>query len=310
MDQELIIIGGGPAGMTAALYALRAGRRVLLLEADTCGGQITHTAQVDNYPGLPGISGLELADRMLEQILDLGAVVEPDRASALSRIAGGWRVTGEFGAYEAPAVIYAAGTTHRQLDVPGEAQRVGRGVSFCAVCDGAFYAGQHVAVVGGGNTALQEIALLAETCAKVTVVQNLATLTGEQRMIDLLQSKDNIEYVYNTVVDAYLTEDGAFRGLRLHHTDTETFSDLVVDGAFLAIGTEPENGPFAGVSTLNDWGYIQADEGCQTGPRGIYAAGDCRTKAIRQLTTAAGDGAVAGLAACRYVENVPAGSSL
>lgn len=300
MDQDIIIIGGGPAGMTAALYALRAGRRVLLLEADTCGGQITHTAQVDNYPGLPGVSGLELADRMLEQILDLGAVVEPDRASALSRIAGGWRVTGEFGAYEAPAVIYAAGTTHRQLDVPGEAQRVGRGVSFCAVCDGAFYKDRSVAVVGGGNAALSDTRYLSGLCKQVTLIHRRDSFRAEQAAVEAVRGLNNVTFL----TPAQVTRIDGDEPVVLTLNTPDGTRTLEVDGLFEAVGQLPDTQLLRGLADLDETGYVLAGEDCKASAEGLFAAGDCRAKSVRQLTTAVSDGAAAALSACKYLQTL------
>ena len=297
---DIIIVGAGPAGLTAAVYARRAGKSVLVLEKDTFGGQITFSPKLENYPGFQEISGNELAQKMLEQALNLGAEIDMDTVTDV--VDGEVKaVIGEAGRYEAKAVIIAAGAYHRRLNLPKEEELIGNGISFCAVCDGAFYKGQHVAVIGGGNTALQEILLLSEVCDKVTVVQNLAFLTGEKKMIQLLEAKENIEVIYNTIVTAYEGED-ALKAIHLVNTETNETSRLEVDGIFLAIGTAPENEAFRKVSKLDEWGYIEADERCLTGTSGIFVAGDCRTKAYRQIATAVADGAAAALNACRYLD--------
>ena len=297
---DIIIVGAGPAGLTAAVYARRAGKSVLVLEKDTFGGQITFSPKLENYPGFQEISGNELAQKMLEQALNLGAEIDMDTVTDV--IDGEVKeVIGEAGRYEAKAVIIAAGAHHRRLNLPKEEDFIGNGISFCAVCDGAFYKGQHVAVIGGGNTALQEILLLSEICDKVTVVQNLAFLTGEKKMIQLLEAKNNIEVIYNTIVTAYEGES-ALTAIDLMNTETNEETRLAVDGIFLAIGTAPENGPYQKVSKLDEWGYIEADEHCLTGTPGIFVAGDCRTKAYRQIATAVADGAAAALNACRYLD--------
>lgn len=297
---DIIIVGAGPAGLTAAIYARRAGKSVLVLEKDTFGGQITYSPKLENYPGFEEISGNELAQRMLEQAMNLGADIDMD--TVVDVIDGDIKtVVGEANQYEAKSVIIAAGARHRRLNLPKEEEFIGNGISFCAVCDGAFYKGQHVAVIGGGNTALQEILLLSEVCEKVTVVQNLAFLTGEQKMIQLLQAKDNIEVIYSTVVTAYEGTD-SLTGISLLNTETNETSSLCVDGIFLAIGTVPENDAYKKVSKINDWGYIEAGEACLTGTDGIFVAGDCRTKAYRQVATAISDGAAAALNACRYLD--------
>lgn len=297
---DVIIVGAGPAGLTAAIYACRAGKSVLVLEKDTFGGQITFSPKLENYPAFQAISGNELAQRMLEQALALGAQIDMDTVTDV-RDGEIKTVIGEGRSYQAKAVIIAAGARHRRLHLENEEQYIGNGISFCAVCDGAFYAGQHVAVIGGGNTALQEIALLAETCRRVTVVQNLPFLTGEAKMVERLKQKGNIDYLYSTVVSAYEGSDG-LTALCLHNTETGEDSRLEVDGAFLAIGTEPENGAYASVAELNDMGYIVSDESCRTKTDGIFVAGDCRTKAYRQVATAISDGASAALNACRYLD--------
>ncbi len=300
MIHDVLVIGAGPAGLTAAIYARRAGKTVLVLEKDSFGGQITFSPKLENYPGFETISGNDLAQRMLEQALALGADVDMDTVLGIEN--GPVKtVIGEANRYEARAVIIAAGARHRRLGLPREEEMIGNGLSFYAVCDGAFYQDAHVAVIGGGNTALQEILLLAETCKKVTVVQNLAFLTGEQKMIDLVLARPNVEVLYSTVCVGYEGEDH-LTGLRLQNTDTGTEQRLAVDGAFLAIGTEPENQAFAALAPLNEAGYIKADESCVTPTAGIFAAGDCRTKAYRQVATAVADGAAAALNACRWLD--------
>lgn len=297
---DIIIVGAGPAGLTAAVYARRAGKTVLVLEKDTFGGQVTFSPKLENYPGFQEISGNELAQRMLEQAMALGAEIDMDTVTEV--LDGEVKtVVGEAGRYEARSVIIAAGARHRRLNLPGEEEFIGNGISFCAVCDGAFYKDQHVAVIGGGNTALQEVVLLADICKKVTVVQNLAFLTGEEKMIQLLQSKNNIEYIYNTVVTGY---EGvtSLQAIRLLNTETQETSRLEIDGIFLAIGTAPENDAYQKVAKLNEYGYIVSDESCRTGTPGIYVAGDCRTKAYRQVATAISDGAAAALNACRFLD--------
>lgn len=297
---DIIIVGAGPAGLTAAIYARRAGKTVLVLEKDTFGGQVTYSPKLENYPGFTEISGNELAQKMLEQALALGADVDMDNVTdVLDGVVK--TVVGENASYEAKAVVIAAGARHRRLNLPHEEELIGNGISFCAVCDGAFYKGQHVAVIGGGNTALQEILLLSEVCSNVTVVQNLAFLTGEQKMIDAVNSRDNIEVIYSTVVTAYEGEN-SLEAIRLINTETNEESRLEVDGIFLAIGTVPENGAYQKVATINEQGYIEADERCMTNTPGVFVAGDCRTKTYRQVATAIADGAAAALNACRYLD--------
>ena len=301
MCYDILIVGAGPAGLTAAIYARRAGKSVLVLERDAFGGQITFSPKLENYPGFAEISGNELAQRMLEQAMALGAEIDMDTVLEI-RDGALKTVVGESRSYEARSVIIAAGAKHRRLHLPREEEFIGNGLSFCAVCDGAFYRGQHVALIGGGNTALQEAVLLSAICARVTVVQNLPFLTGEQRLVQTLAARENVEYRYGTVVTGYEGAE-ALTALRLLQTETGEESRLEVDGAFLAIGTEPENAPFVAVAALNEQGYIAAGEACTTAAAGIFAAGDCRAKAYRQVATAISDCAAAALNACRWLDS-------
>ncbi|HJJ93097.1 MAG TPA: FAD-dependent oxidoreductase, partial [Methanocorpusculum sp.] len=290
----------GPAGLTAAIYGRRAGKSVLVLEKDTFGGQITYSPKLENYPGFEAISGNELAQKMLEQALALGAEIDMDTVTEV-RDGDVKEVIGENSTYLGRTVIIAAGAKHRRLGLDREEEFIGNGISFCAVCDGAFYAGQHVALIGGGNTALQEAILLSETCSHVTVVQNLPFLTGEAKLVQALEQRKNISYLFSTVVTAYEGEDELKR-VRLKNTETGEELVLDIDGLFLAVGTEPENEPYKAVTEQNNFGYIVSDENCRTGRDGIYVAGDCRTKTYRQVATAIADGATAALNACRYLD--------
>ncbi len=297
---DIIVVGGGPAGLTAAVYARRANKEVLVIEKGTFGGQITYSPKVENLPGFLELSGNEFAEKLVEQALAQGAEVE---SCEVLRIEDGpvKRVVTDDGVFEGKAVIVATGATHRLLGLENEETYIGEGVSFCAVCDGAFYRGRRVAVVGGGNSALQEALLLADLAEKVTVVQNLDFLTGEQKLQEQVKARANIEILTGTVVDAYLGEKG-LTGLRLRRVADDSLSELAVEGAFLAIGLIPQNEPFADVLPLDERGYAAADESCGTGRPGVFVAGDCRAKRIRQVATAASDGAVAALAACDYVD--------
>lgn len=300
---DLIVVGAGPAGLTAAIYALRAGRTVLVLEKNSFGGQIAFSPKVENIPGTRSISGAEFADALTAHAMDLGAEVELETVTAVEKQADIFSVRTAEGTYhEAKSVILALGVKHRTLGLARESDLIGNGISFCAVCDGAFYTGQQVAMVGGGNSALQEALLLSEVCEKVTIVQNLPMLTGEQTLANALGEKDNVEILYSTVVSGYLTENGALSGLRLHSETDGTESHIPVSGVFLAVGLEPENQAFAALAALNGQGYFDAGEDCATGTAGLFVAGDCRRKQIRQVVTAAGDGAVAAMAACRYLD--------
>ena len=299
---DILIVGGGPGGLTAAIYALRAGKSVLVIEKNGFGGQIAYSPKVENIPGTIAISGAEFADKLTEQAMNLGADVELENVIKAGKIGDIFRVETEEGnSFEGRSLILALGVKHRTLGLPGEEDLVGNGISFCAVCDGAFYTGQEVAMIGGGNSALQEALLLAEVCKKVTVVQNLADFTGEKKLADALLARDNVQVHFSTVVSAYRTENGGFSGLDLKKDSGEEFS-ITCDGAFLAVGLEPRNEAFAGLADLNSWGYFDSAEDCATRTPGLFVAGDCRSKRIRQVVTASADGAIAAMAACNYLD--------
>ena len=302
---DIIIVGAGPAGLTAALYALRADKKILVIEKETFGGQITFSPKVENYPGILEMSGNEFAEKLIEQVLSHGGEIEMDRVTSIEINEEGKTrtVVTENGRYEARAVIIAAGSKHRRLGLDKEDELTGEGVSYCAVCDGAFYKGMEVALVGGGNTALQEAVLLSEYCKKVTVIQNLPYLTGEKRLSAILETRANVEILCNKTVNA-LIGDTKLEGVEIKDAESGEISVLKIDGLFVAIGQVPENEPFISVAQINDYGYIVADESCLTDDEAVFVAGDCRTKRVRQITTATADGATAALAACRYLEQM------
>ncbi len=300
---DIIIIGGGPAGMTAALYAQRNGKKALVIEKNGFGGQITHSPKEENYPGTLQMSGNEFADKMLDQILAQGAEIELENAVAVEDL-GDRKVvrTEEGSAFEGRTVVIATGVKHRMLGLEGENELVGEGISFCAVCDGDFYSGQRVCVAGGGNSALQEAVLLSEKCSEVVILQDLPALTGEQKLQDVLLGKANVRAICDTKIDGLVTENGALRGVEIESRTTGEKRVVECDGLFVAIGLIPENEPFRALAELNDWGYFASGEDCLTRTPGVYVAGDCRGKGVRQLTTAVADGATAALAACRYID--------
>ena len=300
---DIVIVGGGPAGLTAAVYALRGGRSVLVIEKNGFGGQIAFSPKVENIPGTIQISGAEFSDKLVEQAMNLGADMELETVVRVEQTPEGFSVHTEEGScFEGKTVILALGVRHRMLGLEGEQELIGNGISFCAVCDGAFYTGKEVAMIGGGNSAMQEALLLSEVCRKVTVVQNLAGFTGEKKLADALLEKDNVEVFFNTVVTAYDTADGALTGLQVKNDQTGETASIRVDGAFLAVGLMPENEAFAEFAALNDWGYFDSAEDCLTRTPGLFVAGDCRSKRIRQVVTASADGAVAATAACMYLD--------
>ncbi len=300
---DMIVVGGGPAGMTAALYALRNGKSVLVLEKHGFGGQITYSPKVENWPGTHQMSGNAYADAFLEQILNQGAEVDLAQVVRVEDRGSVKAVFTEDGQmYETKAVILATGVKHRMLGLPGETELVGEGVSFCAVCDGDFFSGQTVCVAGGGNSALQEAILLAGKCRKVIILQDLDALTGEQKLQDALLARENVEVHTGVAITALNTEGGALRGVTVQHRADGQILQIPCDGLFEAIGLIPENDAFRPLADCNDWGYFDSDERCLTKTPGIFVAGDCRSKTVRQLTTATADGAVAALAACRYLD--------
>ncbi|MEE1278541.1 MAG: FAD-dependent oxidoreductase, partial [Acutalibacteraceae bacterium] len=277
-------------------------KSVLIIEKATFGGQITYSPRVENYPAVPDSSGNEIAEKLVDQVLSQGAEIELSKVLEI-RDGDTKTVVTEDGEYECKAVIIATGARHRMLGIAGEEKLVGEGISFCAVCDGAFYNGKEVAVVGGGNSALQEALLLCENASRVTVIQNLPYLTGEKRLADRLYANEKATVLLSKTVKGFVGED-SLSGVIIADAETGEEQTLKVDGLFVAIGLVPQNEPFANLLALNDYGYADAEEDCRTKTEGVFVAGDCRQKRIRQVTTAVADGAVAALAACDYIDNL------
>ncbi len=299
---DVIIVGGGPAGMTAALYVQRNGKQALVIEKNGFGGQITHSPKVENYPATLSMSGNEFADKMLEQILAQGAEIEFETVTeVLSEEDKKVVLTEEGGRYEGRTVILASGVKHRMLGLEGEEEMVGEGISFCAVCDGDFYTDKVVCVAGGGNSALQEAVLLSEKCTQVILLQDLSFFTGEAKLQEILFSRENVKGLTDIRILSLITENGEMKGVRVENRKTGEQQEISCDGLFVAIGLIPENEPFKELADLNDYGYFDSDEQCLTRTPGVFVAGDCRRKNVRQLTTAVADGATAALAACRYI---------
>lgn len=297
---DIIIIGGGPAGLTAAVYARRAGKSVLVLEKGTFGGQITWSPRVENFPGFPSITGVELGDKLLEQAMGQGAEVELEEAVGVRSDAAGIAVFCDSGAeFRSRSLILATGAKPRMLGLAHETELLGSGVSYCAVCDGAFYKDRTVAVVGGGSSALQDALLLSETCAMVYLIHRRGEFRGEQRLAEALDKRSNVKFVLDATVKELLGDD-ALRGVVVDKQGEQI--ELAVDGLFVAIGGEPDNGPFEQLLRLDEAGYADASESCTTPTPGVFVAGDCRKKTVRQLTTAVADGAVAALSAVRWLD--------
>ena len=300
---DIIIIGGGPAGLTAALYARRANKSVLVIEKGSFGGQITYSPKVENIPGFLSLSGNEFAEKLVEQVLEQGADVEACEAIEV-RDGDVKTVITDEGEFEGKAVIVAVGAKHRLLGLPHEEEYIGEGISFCAVCDGAFYEGKTVAVIGGGNSALQEAILLSDLAKKVYVVQNLDFLTGEEKLAEQLKTKENVEIILGNVVRELHGEGGELSAITIANESSGDERKLTIDGMFIAIGLIPQNEAFKNILPLNNFGYAEAGEDCSSNAAGVFVAGDCRSKRIRQVATAAADGAIAALAACDYVDNL------
>ena len=297
---DILIIGGGPAGLTAATYACRAGKSVLVIEKAAFGGQITWSPRVENFPGFVSISGNELGDKLLEQAMEQGAEVELEEITALQQADGAWRAVCDSGAfYEGRAVILATGAKPRMLGIRREEELVGSGVGYCAVCDGAFYKGKAVAVNGGGNSALQDALLLSESCSKVYLIHRRDSFRGEQKLVEALQARENVEFVLNAAVTELLGAE-ELSGVTVEQNGQRR--EIPVEGLFVAIGHQPDLEAFAPWLKRDKAGYADAGEDCLTPTAGLFVAGDCRKKAVRQLTTAAADGAVAALAACRWLD--------
>lgn len=297
---DIVIIGGGPAGLTAALYARRAGKSVLVLERDAFGGRITWSPRVENYPGIDSITGTELADRLLAQAMEPGAETELEEVTGIRDENGEKTVLCASGAeYPARAVIIATGAKPRPLGIEREEELSGSGVSYCAVCDGAFYNGRDVAVVGGGNSALEDALLLSETCRRVYLIHRRGEFRAERALSDALRRRDNIELVLEARVLELLGGD-TLRGVLIDQRGQRR--ELRVDGLFIAVGACPDNAAFGGLLALDPAGYAASGEDCRTPTPGVFVAGDCRAKEVRQLTTAVGDGAAAALAAVKWLD--------
>lgn len=305
MMYDMIIVGAGPAGMTAAIYGQRAGKRTLLIDAKGFGGQILNTPEVENYPGIKKTSGFALASALYEQAMEQGAEIVYAQVTAVEDSGAVKNVVTADQVYETKSVILATGAKNRPLGLPEEESFVGSGVSYCATCDGAFFRGKKVAVIGGGNTALEDAEVLSNLAKEVYLIHRRDTFRGEQAIVKRLLAKDNVEF-FMECVPCEILGDAKVSGLKIRNVKTEEETQLPVEGVFVAIGQMPDNEAFADVAPLDDHGYIAAGEDCLTATPGIFVCGDCRTKAVRQLATAAADGAVAALAAAAYINGIEA----
>ena len=300
MLYDIAIIGAGWAGLTAAVYARRAGKTVIVIEGESFGGQIASSPLVENYPGIKSITGLELTNGLLQQATDLGAKIEIDRVKEVQNFPDKKILLTEFGQYEAKTLIIATGVTRRKLGLPREAELTGKGVAYCTVCDGAFFKNKVTAIAGGGNAAVRGAMYLSEYCEKVYLIHRRDQFRAEQKLVETAKKIKNIEFILNSKVIT-LNGEKKLASVTLENNQGEK-SELITDGLFVAIGQKPNNAVFANLLKLDEEGFIVAGEDCLTQVEGIFVAGDCRTKQVRQLTTAGADGAIAALTAGEYLD--------
>ena len=297
---DIVIVGAGPAGLSAAIYGVRAGKSVLVLEANFYGGQIINTPEIENYPAIKHISGYDFATNLYEQAIELGAEIKFEKVLEITSDDHNKKVITDSNQYEAKTIILATGAKSRTLGLEKEKELVGRGVSYCATCDGGFYKGKEVAINGGGSTALEEALYLAAFCTKVYLIHRRDSFRGEEKLLHTLQERQNVELVLNSSITE-LVGNKKLEGITVRNIETDIKTLITISGLFIAIGQIPENSNFSNLVSLDNGGYINATEDCKTNVDGIFVAGDTRTKRVRQLTTAASDGAVAALAACEYI---------
>ena len=298
---DIIIIGAGPAGLTAAIYARRASKNVLVLEAKSYGGQIINTLDIENYPVEAHISGFDFATKLYNQTKELGAEIKFEKVVDINDKGQVKEVITTKNTYTAKAVIIATGSENRKLGIEKEDELIGKGISYCATCDGAFFRKKNVAVVGGGNTALEDALYLSDLVNKVYLIHRRDEFRGEESTVRRLKEKENIEFVYNSNVTK-LNANERLESIEVTNKDGSTRT-IEVDGLFVAVGRIPENENFAKLINLDNSGYIIANEDCKTNVAGIFVAGDNRTKEVRQLVTATSDGAIAATAAIKYINN-------
>ena len=301
MIYDIIVIGAGPSGLTSAIYAKRANKSVLVLEAKTYGGQIINTLDIENYPVEEHISGFEFATKLYNQAKNLGAEIVFEKVIEIKNLGFEKEVITTKNTYKAKTVIIATGSENRKLGLENEDQLVGKGVSYCATCDGAFYRKKRVAVVGGGNTALEDALYLTDVAEKVYLIHRRDSFRGEESTIDQLKEKENIEFIYNSNVTKLNAKERLESIEVTNHDGTK--QEIPVDGLFVAVGRIPENENFKQLIQVDESGYIVAGEDCHTNVEGIFVAGDNRTKEVRQLVTATSDGAIAATAAIKYINN-------
>lgn len=294
---DIIIVGAGPAGLTAALYALRANKKVLVFEAKAYGGQIVNAHMVENYPGIPNISGFDYATNLYNQVKNLGGII---KFETVNKVDEDKTVTTNKGEYKAKAVILATGAENRKLNLEDESNLVGKGVSYCATCDGNFYKNKVVAVIGGGNTALQDAIYLSDIAKKVYLIHRRDSFRGEGKYLKEIKEKENIELILKSNI-VKLNGSDKLESIDVKDDNDDT-TTIKVNGLFIAVGQEPRNQMFKNIVTLNEYGYIESEDEVHTGTKGIYVAGDARIKFLRQLTTAVSDGSIAATIAIKEME--------
>lgn len=296
---DIVIIGAGPAGLTAAVYALREKKKIVILEKETIGGKITSSSNVENYPGFKSISGMDLANNLYEQVINLGGKIKIEEVVKIEEGKIKKVITDE-NEYEAKSIIIASGSKYKKLGLENEEDLIGNGISFCTVCDGAFYKNKIVCVIGGGNSAIINAVYLSQICQKVYLIVRKEKLKGDKLVINSLEHKENIEIIYNANVIKYITENDELTGVLIKQEKNE--EKIGVDGVFLAIGQIPEIDCTNNLINLNTEKYIISNEDCKTNIKGIFVAGDVREKKVRQLTTAVSDGTIAALNALNYLK--------
>ena len=298
---DIVIVGAGPAGLTAAIYALREEKKVVILEKETIGGKITSSSKVENYPGFKSISGMDLANNLYEQVIDLGGEINIEEVLSIENGKEKKVITDE-NTYETKSIIIASGSKYKTLNLDNEEELIGNGISFCTVCDGSFYKNKDVCVVGGANSALNSVLYLSKLCNKVYLVVRGPKLKGDKKVIDNVLSLSNVEVLYNTTVNKYILDNDELVAIEVKSNESK--KRLNVDGVFLAIGQSPEIDYLNNLVKVDENNYIVASENCMTNIDGIFVAGDVRKKEVRQLTTAVSDGTNAAINAINYLKEV------
>lgn len=298
---DIIIVGAGPAGLTAAIYGCRASKKVLVLEAKSYGGQIINTPDIENYPAEPHISGFDFATKLYNQAKDLGAEIKFEKVVNIEDLGNEKEVTTIDNSYKTKTIVLATGADNRKLGLDNEEELIGKGVSYCATCDGGFYRNKDVAVVGGGNTALEDALYLSDIVNTVYLIHRRDEFRAHESIVDKLKEKENVKFIYNSNVTK-LNSNEKLESIEVTDKENNT-KTIEVSGIFIAVGRIPENENFSKIINLDESGYVIAKENCHTNVPGIFASGDNRTKDLRQLVTATSDGAMAATEAVKYIND-------